>query len=285
MKKQTAIISGVIWGVTAIILTVVMCVGIIGNNFSGFFNNNWSYYDDENYTVGSAAVNGEQINKVKIDWVNGEVEIKPTASSEITFEESGASNLNDKDKMRYKLDGDTLSIIFCGNKPNWSFMKKSNKKLVVNIPENKKLSELSIDSVSANITIEKADATLLNIDNVSGFVSVKNASVIDFDFETISGDLDYNGEYQKLDAESVSANISSTLSVCPREVSLQSVSGNIAISIPENDGFTFAYDKVSGSFSSDFDMTLGDDRYIYKNGLNKFDVETVSGNVKIQKNK
>ena len=65
---------------------------------------------------------------------------------------------------------------------------------------------------------------------------------------------------------------------CPNSIDADMASGTIAISIPDNNGFTAYVDKASGSFESQFETTQrGDGVYVHKDGGANFDIDMASG--------
>ena len=110
------------------------------------------------------------------------------------------------------------------------------------------LREVQADAVSANIRIEKLEAEKITCTATSGAWKVNS-------------------------------------SICPTSFKASSVSGGVTLFIPENNGFSLSFDKVSGAFYSDFSMTLDNGKGIYRDGGNLLIVDTVSGNCSIRRNK
>ena len=72
--------------------------------------------------------------------------------------------------------------------------------------------------------------------------------------------------------------------MCPNTVKADMASGNVVVSIPENDGFTARVDKASGSFSCDFETLMqGEGLSVYKSGAASFDIDIASGSFAIRK--
>jgi DUF4097 and DUF4098 domain-containing protein YvlB len=61
--------------------------------------------------------------------------------------------------------------------------------------------------------------------------------------------------------------------------SISTVSGDAELSIPENDGFTVKYEKVSGDFECEFPITTSKNTGTYKDGGASFSMSTVSGDL------
>jgi len=64
-------------------------------------------------------------------------------------------------------------------------------------------------------------------------------------------------------------------------------SGDMALTIPENEGFQLKLDKTSGRFQSDFDFLVNPDQediYIYKStSTRQYSVDMTSGHFELRK--
>ena len=166
--------------------------------------------------------------------------------------------------------------------------------------------ELSVSSISGDLELsalsaEQAEFTTtsgsiqadsvhaldeLNVSTTSGSVNVSGAEAKRADLSTVSGSVNYEGSAEEFSAGSVSASVDAELSACPESADLESVSGSLELTIPENDGFEAEYSSISGGFSSDFPVT-GDTgksgRVLYGKGKAKFEFSTTSGDMRVLK--
>ena len=124
------------------------------------------------------------------------------------------------------------------------------------------LSEISGDVVSADTTING--------------LSTKN-----FYLDTVSGNLTFNGSAERINSDSVSGDCHITSSVTPQKIDMESVSGDISVSIPSNSEFEAENDSVSGDLTCSFAGTKKDDKFVCGSGINRYDFDTVSGDVEI----
>ena len=83
-----------------------------------------------------------------------------------------------------------------------------------------------------------------------------------------------NTEARELEGDSVSGRLDLKLPVCPAQVDLESVSGEIRLALPEDSEFHLNWETVSGS----------KDTQIRENpqARSRVDLETVSGNMEIR---
>lgn len=102
------------------------------------------------------------------------------------------------------------------------------------------------------------------------------------DFDTISGKLTISGAIGDLEAESVSGQVEFTASGnAPQTLDISTTSGAVALTLPENAGFTMDFDTVSGNFDSDIAISLQKNRYICGDGSGNYEIETVSGSLRV----
>lgn len=291
--KTSAIIRIIAWSAIAIFLTIVL-VNVLNGNGLGLrgltgFSINLSGYSFENinkYSVAESAVNVKDIKKIDADWISGKVKIEEYDGNTIQFYEEASSNLSEDNKMRYLVENGTLKIKF--KKPNkgiFSFNNSLNKTLVIRMPlsEENSLKEFILDVVSASVEIEALKADNVSIEAVSGYITIKNLISDKLDVETVSGDMNVHANVNSVDVESVSGDLVLDLENCPRGIDAEAVSGRVDIFLPENDGFTVRYDSVSGKFKCDFEVSITKKEAVYKNGKAKFDIETVSGGINVNR--
>jgi hypothetical protein len=269
--------------------------------------------EDTNEVIVSdqASVPAGDITKIKIDWVAGSVNLRVGTSDQIVFSESSYRNLTDRQKMRYTVsDNGVLQIHFCENLENifdW-FNVDANmpaKTLTLEVPASLvgTLSELDIESVSANIDlsgvygirndlssvsgeIRCADvaAEELQLGSTSGSIICSNTTADMLKLNNVSGSMRAEGEFTRVDAESVSGTINLAFANTPEKIDVDGVSGNIHVALPEGASFTAKFDSVSGSLSCAFPGTMGSDLVVVGDGTASYRFNTVSGSLKIEKN-
>lgn len=198
-------------------------------------------YDNANlYTAGGATLPAENIRSVEVDWITGPIYVSPSSSGEITFTET--SDETDENYLLYYavIDG-ALKIKFqksgALNKPNLS------KKLVIGLPQDVVFTEIELDSVTGDISVNGGRANALKVDSVTGNVSVSPA---------VSGLIEINV-----------------------------VTGNVFIEAEEGQGYRVRFDSVTGSVFNPVhaEMTrVGDDTfYTYGDGAASIEVDIVTG--------
>lgn len=294
--KTSALIRIFVYAFIALVLTGVLVWGVNGSHNLNFFSFNLfggsgMSYNDDDYTIGGGDVDKTLVNEIEVNWTAGDVKVNVfnpeiTGTNEISISEESGTQLEEDYEMRYKVEDGVLKIMFA--KPNVKFQgifKSLDKDLTINLPINHDLTDVTIDTVSANIDVESLSLPYgVKLATVSGDINANRLDADSMDAETVSGEIRCTeGIFGRTRMESVSGAIYATyLGGAPNDVSMETVSGSITIGFPKStEGFKVDYDKVSGDFDCEFDVKINKNMAIYDNGENKISLETVSGNLKI----
>ncbi len=277
----------VIWSVVLVILAGVLTLGLL-------FNGEWSLqginiggypYDDDNYSVGSGSTR-EVVTDLSVFWPAGEVSIVPSTTDEVVITEEFDGN--DDLRLRWCVENGALKIkhrspVKFGN------VSAPSKKLTIAIPEDMltSMNDVELELVSANLSIAGMSANDVDITVVSGTVDVQCGSIDSLDVEkTVSGNVKLSGAVKEADFEGVSASLVLYLEDCASEVNLDTVSGDVAVFLPETvSGFEVSVDSLGGSIDVDGfeNVTKAKDACRYGDGRVKISMNAVSGRVKIGK--
>lgn len=146
--------------------------------------------------------------------------------------------------MIYKVENNTLHIDEYSTKKISSLKGFRKKDLTVKLPKDMELVKLNLEIVSSNINANDLNAKVVELDSVSGNTNLSFATQ-------------------------------------PRDIEIESVSGDINIGLPSDiSGYSILKDSVSGDVNAnDFGGTL-----YYGDGYTQIDVDSVSGNLNINKN-
>ena len=146
------------------------------------------------------------------------------------------------------------------------------------------LSRLDIDNVSGKIEVLQLDCTNdIDIDTVSGSVSLKETTANRLDIDFVSSRIDISGAILRMKMDGVSGDLYLTMQQAPQEINCDTVSGDVELTIPDNDGFTVKLDSVSGEINSNFSTSYSQKQLTYKDGGNTYCFDSVSGDVTINK--
>lgn len=223
-----------------------------------------------------------EIDRLKIDWAAGKIVIVPVEGKNISVTEE---LLGTEKTMVLKKDGSTLYVQYCEGAIGLSFGSGSSlkKNLYVCVPQDWDCKELEIDAASAIVQVENLTIEELASSTASGTHTFTNCQVEKLKMETVSGNLDFNGSLDKLDFNGVSAQANLVLINQPKSIQLESVSGDLNLTLPEDCGFTLDKDSLSGRVSSELETTEKDGKIVHGDGSCKIEVEGVSSSVHIRK--
>lgn len=239
------------------------------------------YLESANAPDASAAsVPADQVQQISIDWVSGTVTIQPGDVEEISFYED---NTNEKYPMVWKLRSGKLSIQFCQDNSFPSFNFTLTKNLTVLVPRDFILDELELDAASTNLYVSDLTIREVDLDTASGTCRFQNCDVTDLDIDTASGDVFFTGSLGTLDFDAASASFTGVLTNTPSRIDVDSASGDVDLTLPEDTGFTVKLDGLSCDFSSDFDTTSRNGSHIHGDGRCHIDMDGMSSGIIIRK--
>lgn len=307
-KRQFAFIKIIAWSVTAVILITVLVLGLTGiwNWTSIGFGGGYFYTDSGKYQTGGAELDGKQIKDLDINWINGNITVEVYDGETVQFFEKSHKDLKESEQLRYySKDGKLIIQYRKAKRALFSLGTNLRKELTVRIPEKtaETMGYIRIDTISADAKVKAITAERFNLDSTSGNFSLSECKsytlsmdstsgnlageslYVDdkLDADTTSGDVDVEGSFQYIDSDTVSGTITIMSQICPQKVRTDSVSGDVILTIPENSGFTYRKDSVSGSLECDFDVSQKEDMGIHKDGSASFHFDSVSGDIAILK--
>lgn len=277
MKKSTKIILLTATGLVAFGIVLTVAGVIAGASFKEIYHGGlWDkvYYEEEYdnsfKSSGVYEVDSEEIDKISIDWVSGDIDIVPYDGDNIVMEETARKEITDENCLRYRVKNGELSISYTTGKIAVNLGDTGddiNKKLQVKVPEElaKSLESLSIDTVSSDITADGFAINSMYVDITSGNTRLSDMKVKRFEIDMISGDLE------------------AVFTECPKVLEVDSTSGDSTVYLPEDSGFTLEFDGTSGEFITEFSpLKNSDDDYVVGNGKNSFSVDTTGGDFTVK---
>lgn len=302
-SKNSSILKIVLWSVVALILINILLIGIGFGSFTFGIN---KYPNASKYTAGSGEIDAGNLSEIEINWIEGNVSIESYDGDTVHFYEESRKELDEKNMLHYYNDNGRLIIQY--EKPNtsiFSFGKYNyDKHLTVQVPEEMtNLKTLNLDLVSSDSYVTGINVKYLDIENISGSVSLKDIEVSELDIETVSGSIDsdniivkkhadiettsgsakLSGSVNRINFDSTSGDLDLLSDVCPDEIDTDTISGDINITIPNNEGFTYSYDGLSGDINCEFDIIKNNDEAVHGNGKSEFSFDSISGDINIMK--
>ena len=172
IKYATFIIGGLIIG--AILLGVLN--GLIGK---GEWNLGWTdyRYDDSAYKVGEGSIATPNVERIDLDWIDGNVKVVLCQDAYISITESAPAELSENTKVHWCVseDGKTLSIKYRASSSFFGANKDKNKDLILRIPEKLigQINTLSINAVSSNVTVSDIIIDNIEVQTASGNIDLE----------------------------------------------------------------------------------------------------------------
>lgn len=274
--KRNAIARIVIYSLIVVILVGVLVHGMDWNGF----HFDLDLGDDAQVVTGTASVEPSSIKHIRIEWIDGLVDVATADQDTITFSETNG----EKECMVYQIKGDTLVIRYSKESIQLGIHVTSpNKQLTVYVPQDWIAAGIEISAVSSNVTVELPEVQEAKIETVSGNIDIRCERSKEISFTTVSGHARFTGNCEELDCESVSGNCKVALYGSAKEIQMESISGDLEIVLDGQLGFTAQIDSVSGSVRSDFPTSVSNDIHTYGDGSIQIEAETVSGGIRIRK--
>ena len=290
--KTNAIVRIILFSITIIILLGLLAGGLLLGVYTydvetlvdGISNNIDTAIIDDSAISDAVTFDPDQIKDIEIDWAAGSITIQPSNTDTIQIMESEVSD--SKDAMVYKQSGSKLTIEYCKSASAWggiNFGSDPSKHLVITVPEGWSCNSLEIDAAAAGVEVSNLTIKEVDLDGASGRCEFTNCTVDEIDLDTASGDFHFSGSLEILDCDAASANCKINVTNIPKRITLDSASGSLDLTLPENCGFSCSLSSLSGHFSSDFATTSNGDNYLYGDGSCRIDVSAMSGDVTIRK--
>ena len=221
--------------------------------------------------------NVTDITEIEIHWLTGDVYLVESNADGVAFQEDYTGD-NEDYRMRYRVSNGKLIIQPCKSRL-FSNMDLPRKALTVFLPDTLTLDNITVETVSANVELMGGSVDSLTVSTTSGNITGPGLLAEDYDFGTVSGDISLTAlpaDGSDIDCETVSGEARISCTAAPDEVSFNSVSGDLRLTLPEGScRYTLDLSTVSGDRDTDGFLSSGDK-------LCAITAETVSGDVELR---
>ncbi len=229
-----------------------------------------------------------QIREIEIVWAAGNITIEPADVDTIQLSE--AASAENKYTMVWKQSGDKLTIHFCENtKVEFGFGITINdvvsKNLTILVPMGWECDSLEIDAASATVDVKNLVINEVDFDGASGTCNFVNCVIDELDLDTASGDIYFTGSLNTLDCDAASASVIAVFDNVPSRIDMDSMSGDLDVTLPSNAGFTVTMDALSSDFVSDFHYSNRNGNYHHGDGQCKISLDALSGDLYLREYK
>lgn len=234
------------------------------------------------------SVDPRQIREIDIEWAAGNITIEPADVDSIQFSESASDN--NKHPMVWKQNNDKLTVRFSEN-VNFDFglgitiNDVISKDLIILVPMGWECDSLEIDAASATVDIKNLVIHEVDFDGASGTCNFVNCVVDELDLDTASGDIYFTGSLNTLDCDAASASVIAVLDNVPNRIDMDSMSGDLDLTLPSGAGFTVTMDALSSDFVCDFGYSQRNGSYYRGDGKCKITLDALSGDLYLREYK
>lgn len=282
--KTNILIRIVLYSLVIVLLLGILMAGIGWNLFSFRRNSvrteslSTEVSQPDSTAPQAVSLSTEGLRSIRIDWAAGSIVVEPTDGTEIQLYESAPQG---SEPMVVKQSGSELKIAFCENNSLVNLGKNLKKDLHVALPRDWECSKLEVDAASATVFLRELTCGQVDIHTASGSCDMTDCKIGSIDMESASGDLRFSGTLEELDFEGVSARADVSVFNVPSRIEMESVSGDMTLTLPRDCGFRVKRDSISGGFQCDFETTREDGCHVYGDGSCRIDVSGVSARLTI----
>lgn len=280
--KRSAIIRVILYFILAAALLGILLSGLKFDRF-GFLPFFWVSEESESEgdVLQSHNVPASRIQSISVDWASGRITLEPGDGSDIKVTQTG----NDASRpMVLKQSGSTLIVEYCDSK-KIRLGTNLEKDLLITVPAGWQCRELEIDAASTEIAVSDLTIEEVDVETASGSSTFTDCHVESLEMSSASGDLDFTGTLRKLKFDGASANAALQLYNAPESIRMDSMSGDLNLTLPEDCSFTLSKDMLSGSFETDFEVDHDDGRIFHRGSSNECEIEVdgMSTDIRITK--
>lgn len=211
-------------------------------------------------------VNADQVHKISIEWVAGDITIVPVKGiDQIRFTED--ADPDNRYQLSYKVSGEELKILFSKEMVKFSGISIGSgvkKDLLIEVPAEWVCRELELDVAAANLEVRDLIIHEVDFDGAAGICNFHDCVIGDLDMDSASGDITLTGQLENLDFDAASASFTGVFINTPRSVDVDGMSGSVDITLPADGGYTVSIDGLSCNFGTDSHNTE------YHNGMHVY---------------
>lgn len=219
----------------------------------------------------TVSIPADGIRNIEVNWISESLSFYVWDENEITLE------VLDDLPLTYSVEGDTLTV-----GPE-AAMTDTGSTLIVTLPRalsERLLNELTISVTSAYVDLFEINASKLNLTTISGGCTV-DGFFDEVNVFTTSGDVFVYGSFERGTFEAISGGLYITADGMMRSCRVDAVSGSVSLTLPQNLGYTLAFDSVSGNlYADELEITSSAD-FTHGDGTAEIVVDTVSGDLSL----
>lgn len=117
-------------------------------------------------------------------------------------------------------------------------------------------SNLKMNSVSGKIEIYNSSIFSISTDTVSGSNKLENVNTKSFDFKSVSGSLESQGNFESFKGDTVSGDIYIDTSMLNDDYMITTVSGDVDLNLSKISDFNFRFNSLSGEIETERNLNF-----------------------------
>lgn len=217
-------------------------------SWSGSWTSGGANFSDYDITLSPQGV-----RSLEVIWLDGDVEVRAADRPDILLGESRSA---EAEPLYTELRGDSLIIAYTetfagqaggsGIRSGWE--RGKGKDLQIELPHflAAQLQQLKIRTTSGDLELKGIKARSIDLNTASGDMEGHDLQAEEMHIVCVSGDTELELQAQRLFAKSVSGDMDLTISKSPESLTLQSVSGDIDVRLPQGSACRLQHHSVSG---------------------------------------
>lgn len=241
----------------------------------------------ETRVANTFSLDPEQVREIDIEWAAGSIIIEAADVDSIQFTE--AMSADPGHPMAWKQDSDKLTIRFSESTTfgfGINLTGEIAKDLTILVPADWECGSLEIDAASATVEVKNLMIREVDFDGANGICTFDNCVIDELDMDTASGDIYFSGSLNTLDCDAASASVFAVFDNAPSRIDMDSMSGDLDITLHENVGFTVSMDALSSDFVCEFGYGQSrDGTYSRGDGKCRITLDAMSGDLYIREYK
>lgn len=282
--KTSAIVRIVIYSILTVALVIALIIGI---GFGYFRLHKTGTVTESVITsaeyISTSIFSAGKVQSMDISWVAGSIYFEIGEGEDISIHE--VTN-DSKHPMVIEASGSTLKIQDREDNKHFSIQHSAEvKDLYITVPADWFCETVKIASASSELQMNGITAKSLEIDTASGAAHLNDCDIQCIEMNSASGDLFFTGSLNELEMNGASASAVITAKNHPKSLSINGMSGNMDLTLPEDCGFTLEKESLSGKVNIDFETRTNDGRHIYGDGACQITLDGVSASVSVHHGK
>lgn len=218
-------------------------------------------YEDVSFSErGDFSVPASEVRSLEINWAAGTVDVTVTEDEGEEPMVTAVEEINGpgrgSNRMTWQLRNGGLQIGYgMGSAGIAGCAQMGSKHLTLTLPKSlaQSLDSIDLNAASGSYNFDSISCKNLNANLASGAINGSRITAQQLDLDVASGTVELSGSFpQAVSLNLASGNVNIACEdVCPTRTSLDVMSGQVLMTVPESSGISARIDKLSGSFDCD----------------------------------